>query len=42
VRFAVADEDGAVGIDEDTVRAGHLAFQRIGIGAVALLHLCLQ
>lgn len=38
VVFAVADEDGAVAIDEHAVGAGEPGFQRvIAVGAVAFL-----
>lgn len=37
MRFAIADEDGAIGIAEDTMRAGHFAAEGIAIGAIALL-----
>src|SRR5258708_7058646 len=36
VILAVADEEGAVLVHEDAVRAGHLAGERVAVGAVAL------
>src|SRR5882672_10460355 len=35
LRFAVADENGAVGIHKDPVRPGELAFERVAGGAIA-------
>jgi len=37
MRFAVADEDCAVGVYKDAMRAGHFAFERVAIGAIALV-----
>lgn len=35
MRFAVADEDAAVFVDEDAVESRHFALERVAIGAVA-------